>query len=180
MYPATPVIKKKATPRLLNASANRCAYCGKGQADSYQISTPLGIAACMKHAEFAKWDCKVYMHNEGQARLEDGLYYPGIYSFIHSLQTLSHGFSDGEAGGWHLMRERCPFFLKVNDAWTIPIYNSSLSITKRIGIHMFNDESVIGPILYDVPLEFPHYVAFTLNLLNSGIYSNYERVTSNL
>lgn len=175
-----PLIKKKATPRPLNTSANRCAYCGKGQADSYQISTPLGIAACMKHAEFAKWDCKAYMHKKGQARLNDCIHYPGIHSFINALQVLSNGFSDGETGGWHLMRERCPFFLKVDNAWTIPIYNSSLSITKRFDIQMFNDESVIGPILYDVPLEFPHYVIYTLNLLNWGIYSDYARITDSL
>lgn len=180
MYPAAPATKKKAMPRTLNASANRCAYCGKGQTDSYEISKPLGIAACSKHAEWAKWDCKAYMHNEGQARLEDGLHYPGIHSFIHSLQGLSNGFSDGETDSWHLMKEKCPFFLKVDNAWTVPIYNSRLSITKRIGIHMFNDESVIGPILYNVPLEFPQYVMYTLNLLNCGIYSDYERVTGSL
>jgi len=175
-----PAIKKKAEPRVLNTIANRCAYCGKSQADSYQISRPFGIAACSKHAEWAKWDCKAYMHNEGQARLEDGLHYPGIYSFIHSLQTLPNGFSDGETAGWHLMKERCPFFTKVDNAWTIPIYNSHLSITKRIAIHMFNDESVVGPILYHVPLEFPQYVTHTLNLLNSNIYSDYERITGSL
>ena len=178
---ASPPIKKNSAPKTLNISSNRCAYCGKFEADSYQINTSLGIAACVKHAEWAKWDCKIYMHKEGLVRLEDGLLHQGICSFIHALQTLPYGFSDGNTGGWHLMKDRRPFFVVVDDAWTIPIYNEKLSIAKRMVISRFyTDEDVIGPILQDVPLNFPDFVQYTLNLLNTGIYSDYYRMTGNL
>jgi hypothetical protein len=178
---ASPPIKKKSAPKALNISSNRCAYCGKFQADSYQISVSMGIAACVKHAEWAKWDCKTYMHTEGQARLEDGLIYPAISSFINALHALPDGFSDGETGGWQLMKSNKPFFLLVDGAWTIPVYNESLSTAKRIAINRFHsDEDMLTPILDKVPLQFPDYVQFTINLLNWGIYSDYDRITGNL
>ena len=180
MYSTTPALKKKATPKAQNPTANRCAYCGKFQTESYQITTSLGIAACMKHAEWAKWDCRIYMHKEGQARLEDGLIHAPIRSFIQALDALPSGFSDGEKGGWHLMKERRPFFVHVEGAWTIPIYNEKLSIAKRMPLRRFQQEDVIGPILDDVPLEFPQYAQYTMSLLNWGIYSDYDRVTGSL
>jgi hypothetical protein len=79
------------------------------------------------------------------------------------------------------MKDRKPFFVLVDDAWTIPIYNEQLSIAKRMVISRFyTDEDVIGPILQDVPLNFPDFVQYTLNLLNTGIYSDYHRITGSL
>lgn len=181
MYTSTPVTKKNSTPKALNVTKNRCAYCGNFQADSYQINVSFGIAACTKHAEWAKWDCKIFMHKEGQVRLEDGLIYSAISCFINALQGLPEGFSDGNTGGWRLVKGSKPFFVLVDDVWTIPIYNQTQCITKRIAVHRFHeDEDVVTPILDKVPLQFPDYVQFTINLLKWGIYSDYDNVTGSL
>jgi len=183
MYPATPVVKKRSSPKALNASANRCAYCGKFKADSYLIgwNTSFGIAACIKHAEWAKWDCKSYMHKNEMVRLEDGLLHRGIRGFINSLYELEGGFTDGETRGWNLTKDlRQVFFVRIDGEWTIPIYNQVNQITKRIAIRRFEDEDVVGPIIANVPLEFPQYIQYTLTLLNYGIYSDYERITGSL
>jgi hypothetical protein len=121
------------------------------------------------------------MHKNELVRLEDGLLHRGIRAFINSLNELEPGFSDGRRGGWRLTKDRTQvFFVKTGGEWTIPIYHEEDNITKRIAIERFLDEDVVGPILLNVPLEFPQYVQCTLNLLNYGIYSDYERVTGSL
>ena len=108
MLAMTP-IKKKATPKAVNAQA-RCAYCGDFQAAAYDIrwNVSTGISACKKHAEWAKWDCKIYMHKEGLVLLEDALLHPPIQGFIHALQGLSRGFSINGINGWRLGRAKRP------------------------------------------------------------------------
>ena len=172
-------IKKKATPKALN-SANRCAYCGDSQASPFDIrwNVSTGIAACKQHAEWAKWDCKIYMHKEGLVLLEDALLHPPINSFISSLQGLTKSF--GVNGGWRVGRAAGPFFVRMGDTWTIPIYNEGEHMSKRIPVDRFLDEDMIGPILHYLPLMFTTYVQYTLNLLELGIYSDYERVTGSL
>jgi hypothetical protein len=141
----------------------------------------MGIAACVKHAEWAKWDCKIYMHKNELVRLEDGLRHTGIRSFINSLKNLPQGFSDGRSYGWRLSKDTTQvFFVKVSGEWTIPVYHEENRISKRIAIESFSDEELLGPIFMNVPLEFPQYIQYTMNLLNWGIYSDYERMTGSL
>jgi len=126
----------------------------------------IGIRYCPDHSEWAKRDCKAYLHSLNLVDIKDAMDTPILKDLMQILMLptdiiRSNGDHDSH---WKLYITNCfeetAFIKVVNGNWYVPMVKESIQMQKTVAI---NKLPGLDPILIKSSLE----------VLENGIYKDY-------
>ena len=166
MADENPLITSVLEPASLCMRFSRCQYCGSDDYNDMSISHMIGIRYCPDHSEWAKRDCKAYLHKLNLVDVKDALNIPILKDLMQVLMSptdviRSNGNRDND---WKLLithhLEETAFIKMVHGNWSVPMIKESNDLQKVVAI---NNLPGLNPILAKAVIE----------VLENGIYKDY-------